>query len=200
MPRKPKHIQERVDQLITENHASKEIIEIIKNEKNDNISPSYISTRRKESKKLEEKNETPKTPYSSDLSKDSFRLLYNLMGMLGKKSLDETIETINDDYREIIKEKYRYDLDNEKTTAQVFREFEEAYRILESLDKNESQLKVYEKMELKMDPFSYYRMMSADEEIEFTENFFDFLSESTIKYWRDEKKVSISELRTRARA
>jgi hypothetical protein len=192
MPKKPKHIQDRVDGLIKEKHITNEIIDLLKKEGH-NVSKSYVSTRRKILKELEKKNGSIETSYSPTLSKDSIRLLFNLMGMLGKDNFDETIKTISDDYRKIFQQKFKHDLDNEKTLAQVFSEFEEAFNILESLDNNETQLKLFEKVKSKENPLRYYKYyvhIFKDGKKDIT--LFDFLSEYAIKYWEEVQDVSIS--------
>jgi hypothetical protein len=180
MPTKPKHVQDKVDQYIKEGYITKEIIELFKKD-GEKVSSSYISTRRKEVNKNVEIKEALIT--STSLSKTSSSILYDLLNRLGKKTIEETLTTISEDYRTILQEKIRYDFDNEKTVAQVFNEFKEVYKVLESLDKNARA------------PFIYYRMLNSDDDLNFTINFFDFLSESTIKYWRDERGVTISRIK-----
>ncbi|TFH14028.1 hypothetical protein E4H04_10985, partial [Candidatus Bathyarchaeota archaeon] len=133
MPTKPKHVQDKVDQYIKEGYITKEIIELFKKD-GEKVSSSYISTRRKEVNKNVEIKEALIT--STSLSKTSSSILYDLLNRLGKKTIEETLTTISEDYRTILQEKIRYDFDNEKTVAQVFNEFKEAYKVLESLDKN----------------------------------------------------------------
>ena len=156
------------------------------------VSPSYIGTRRKKIPDLDNKKETPRTSMSPELSKESIRLLYNLQGLLGKENLDDTIKTVSEDFKEIIQEKYRYDLDNEKSIKQVFSEFKDAYRIIENLDKNESQVRLLEKMKFDEDPLPYYYWVIEEEN--YRESIFTFLSEYAIKYWKDKKGVSITTL------
>lgn len=189
MPKKPRHIQDKVDLLIKEKNVTKEIIEKIEAEGH-KVSPSYISTRRKKIQELDNKKETPKTSISPELSKESIRLLYNLQGLLGKENLDDTIMTVSEDYKEIIREKYRYDLDNEKSIKQVFSDFKDAYRIIENIDKNESQLKLLKKMKFDKDPLSYYYW--GIEEDDYRESIFTFLSEYAIKYWEEVRRLSIT--------
>jgi hypothetical protein len=118
------------------------------------------------------------------------------MGILGIENIDALIKTISDDYREIIKQKYRYDIDNEKTVAQVFREFEDSYKMINSLDKNETQIEILEKYYPKKQgpseagPITYYQVLSEHEG--FKMNIFDFLAEYTVKYCNEVKKVYAS--------
>lgn len=137
MPKKPKHIQDRVDQLIQEKQTAKEIITTIKNEGH-TVSESYISSRRGKIKEPEENKESGKTLLGPELNKESIQLLFNLMNMLGEDNLDYTVKTISEDYKTILKEKYKHDLDNQLTVAQVFNQFAEVYthpRVL--LEENE---------------------------------------------------------------
>lgn len=127
MPKKPKHVQDRVDQLINEKYTTKEIIEILKSEDLD-ASASYISSRRKKITKPEEINKKEEKVFTQ-ISQESIQFIYTLMGMLGKNSLDETVRTIYNDYRTIIGAKYRFDIDNERSVSEVFNEFEESYRL-----------------------------------------------------------------------
>jgi hypothetical protein len=172
MPKKPKQIQEKVDKLLREDYRANEIIEKIKKEDGTKISTSYVSTRRK---KVKEEKDIPKT--SQSLSRKTLNKLYDLQNRLGKKDLDETITTISEDYKTILREKYKYDFEDEKTVAQVFEEFMESHRILNSLDKNESQLKIFEKINREENPLIYYW-------VEFSKNgqpvnFFDLLAKYT---------------------
>jgi hypothetical protein len=60
--------------------------------------------------------------------------LSNIQSLLGAKSLDETVETIFEDYTTIMPLKYEYDLDFTKTPSEVFKEIVERYK------KNETQI------------------------------------------------------------
>ena len=151
------------------------------------VSPSYISNRRKKIQELDKKKETPKTS-SLDLSEESIKLLRNLQGLLGKENLDDTIKAVSEDFREIIREKYRYDLDNEKSIKEVFSDFKDAYRIMENIDKNELQLRLLEKIKFDEDPLPYY-YWSVEEE-DYRAPVFTFLSEYAIKYLKDVRGIS----------
>lgn len=128
MPRKPKHIEEKVDNLIQKGYTSKEI----KNEVI--VSDSYISTRRKkirDEKARKEESKPALIPF--ELSKKSVRLLYNLQGMLDADTLDDLIQIMWNDYKPIMVEKYKYDIDNKMTVAQVFSTFKENHEHLARL-------------------------------------------------------------------
>ena len=105
MTKKPRHIQDRVDELIKENHITREIIDILKNEGH-KVSASYISTRRKKLKDSEVKKETKTLSSDIKISEDSIQLLNDLMIYLGKKDFDETIKVVCNEYMELIRKKF----------------------------------------------------------------------------------------------
>ena len=182
MPKKPKHIEEKVDELIRKDLTFGEI----KNEVD--VSESYISGRRKYLKKEAAKQEESKpTDIPFELSKKSQKLLYNLMGMLGCDSMDDLVQVVSGDYKSLMFEKYKYDIDNELTVAELFNRFKANHELVENIGDTEKQIQLLTKLGME-DVIIYYRMFVDDY---FRGSLFDFMSHYSQLYWKEVKDMSI---------
>jgi hypothetical protein len=183
MPKKPLEVHEKVKDLIREGRLNKEIKKIV------DVSDSFISNRRKELKE-EDKIKDEKTTYSNDIkiSKKSLDILYRIQGMYGHDTLDKTILTIFEDYKQIMKGKFEYDMDNEKTAGEVFNDFRDELDELYKMSNNQKQIEFYKSINQDDKVLDHYFGTLGSG---YNKTFFEFIAENVIEHCEKCKGISI---------
>lgn len=118
VPKLSKNKRDAIVDLIKQGYTHKEIAEKV------GVSRNTVGKIKKEmNKEVISHKIDPNT-----LSTKSIAKLSNIQGLVGSKSLDETVEIIYDDYTTIMPLKYEFDLDFTKTPSEVFKEIVERYK------------------------------------------------------------------------
>jgi hypothetical protein len=183
MPKKPLEVHEKVKDLIREGCLNKEIKKIV------DVSDSFISNRRKELKE-EDKIKDEKTTDSNDIkiSKKSLEILYRIQGMYGHDTIDETVSTIFEDYKQIMKGKFEYDMDNEKTAGEVFSNFRDELDKLYKMSDNQKQIEFYKSLDQDDKVIDHYFGALM---IGYKKTFFEFIAENIIEHCEKCKSMRI---------
>ena len=183
MPKKPKHVEEKVDELIRAGFTSSEI----KNEVD--VKDSYISGRRKRLKEeAAKKDEDKPADIPFELSKKSLGLMYNLMGMLGCDSMDDLTQVISDDYKTLMVEKYEYDIDNKMTVAEVFSKLKANHNLMETLQDTDKLIQLMRNLGME-DVIKIYKMVVALDY--YNGSLFHFMAQYSKLYWEETKGMEI---------
>ena len=182
MPRLRKETQDKILTMIGEGYSNVEISEEV------GVSSGTVSRYKQ---KVPKKEVEPTNTVG--LSSKSMRQLYNLQGMLGNISLDETVNEIYDYSIAIMKRKFDYDPESALTPSEVFELIEKEERKFRELKKgrydSRNQKQILEYLGMKEDLYRYYGH-SCDFD-DYVGTFVDFVADYTLRYFHEVKNYYI---------
>lgn len=120
MPKIGKEKREEVINFLKQGYTIKETVE------KTGTSRNYVGKIKKELKQKEKSTVEPKG--GSLISNESIQTLYNIQGLYGISSLDETIKQLEKDVRVIMPIKYEFDHDYTTTIGDVFKTIYDRYK------------------------------------------------------------------------
>ncbi len=186
MPRLRKEKQDKILAMIGEGYSNVEISEEV------GVSSGTVSRYRQ---KVPKKEVEPTNTVG--LSSKSMRQLYNLQGMLGNISLDETVNEIYDYSIAIMKRKFDYDPESALTPSEVFEIIAKEQREFSRLKKGRydslTQREILEYLGMNDILFHYY--LFEKEEEGYTGTFVDFVADYTLKYCHEVRQFSVGLLK-----
>jgi transcriptional regulator with XRE-family HTH domain len=185
MPKFGKEKRDLIFDLIEKDYTNVEIAERV------GVSAGTVSRYRKNAPKKEGKSDP-----EIGLSDKSMNKLYNLQGMLGKNSLNEAIDEIYKYSVEIMKKKFDYDPESEKTPSDIFEYVTKQEREYSRLKKGKreslTQREILKCLGMDEITFNYYEFEKQDG---YVGTLVDFMTEYTIRYFNEVRNVRISTLK-----
>jgi hypothetical protein len=131
-----------------------------------------------------------KNKNEDSLSKESRKILYHIMGVYGKTSLDETVKQIGEDFRAIFPIKYEFDYDDSKNIREVFVQMHDDYKstkqslenILQAKDNNFLQSLLFQTWDIDPAVPVIYQLAKSRG---FEGTMFEFVSKAAIETFKE---------------
>jgi DNA-binding Lrp family transcriptional regulator len=186
MPRLAKKKYDKIQDMIREGYTNKETAEEV------GVSEGTVSRQRKKLAEIERSETAVEPELKVPLSGKSVENLSKIQSMLGVESLDMAVENIFNDYVLIMKEKFEYDSDFEKTPGEVFKDIKAAAKELDRIKKGKDdidvQCEILRDFNIDEAVISYFIFEKIDD---YRGNLIEFIGDNIIEYYTKVKGWAI---------